>query len=360
VLGLLAALLVAARLALPSVLREAVNRRLQQIPDYTGQVASVGVSLYRGAYSLHGLEIVQRAGQVKEPFFRARHIDFSLAWRELFRGRMVSDIELEGAELSFVQGPTVDTTQLTADRRWQEVINDLFPIDITHLKITEGRLRYVNTATEPRVDVQVAHLAAVATGLRNRTEDDGEEFPARITLRGETIGGGRLRILTLAEPLAAQPHFLVKLELEAVALPALNDFLRAYGGVDVRAGTFNGYLEMVARNGRFEGYFKPFFQDVDFTDIAGQEKSLGAQVWEGMVRFFAFVFKNHSRDQVATRIPFSGEFGRPEFSAWETFVNVLRHAFVRPWPERLESKTVPAGETSEGGKPPPPTRKPGG
>lgn len=350
----LVVLLAAARLALPALLRDAVNRRLAKIPDYTGQVAEIDVGLWRGAYALHGVEIVKREGGIKEPFFKAKHIDFSLAWRELFRGKVVSEILAEGLELNFVRGRSEAGTQLATDRRWQEVINDLFPIDITFLEVKESRLRYVDESTDPRVDVEVAHLAAVATGLRNRTEEDDQEFPARIDLQGETIGGGRLRITTQAEPLAARPHFLLKLELEQVALPALNDFLRAYGGVDVSAGTFNGYLEMTAREGRFEGYFKPFFENVDFKDVAGQEKPVTEQIWEGVVRVFAFVFKNHRRDQVATRIPFSGEFGQTEVGAWKTFVNLLRHAFVRPWPEKLESRTKPEAEAQPKGLPPPP------
>lgn len=350
-LVILLVLLVILRLALPALLRDAVNRRLARIPEYTGQVAEIDIGLWRGAYSLHGVEIVKREGGIKEPFFKAKHIDFSLAWRELLRGKMVSDIFAEGLELNFVRGRSEADTQLAADRRWQEVVNDLFPIDITFLEVRESRLRYVDESTDPRVDVEVAHLAAVATGLRNRTEENDEEFPARIDLSGDTIGGGRLRITTLAEPLAQQPHFLVKMEVEDVALPALNDFLRAYGGVDVSAGTFKGYLEMTARDGRFDGYFKPFFENVDFKDVAGQDKPVGEQIWEGVVRFFAFVFKNHRKDQVATRIPFSGEFGNTEVSGWQTFTNLLRHAFIRPWPEKLESRTKPANGEGEDAPP---------
>jgi hypothetical protein len=335
------------------VLRDAVNRRLERIPDYTGRVEEIDVGLWRGAYALHGVEITKREGGIKEPFFQAKHIDFSLAWRELLHRKVVSDILVEGATLNFVRGKSAAATQLAADRRWQEVVNDLFPIDITFLEIRESRVHYVDDTAEPRVDVQVAHLAAIATGLRNRTDEDEQEFPARIDLTGETIGGGRLRVATQVEPLAAQPHFLLKLELEQVALPALNDFLRAYGGVDVSAGTFNGYLEMTARNGRFDGYFKPFFENVDFQDVAGQEKPVTAQIWEGMVRVFAFVFKNHRRDQVATRVPFSGEFGNTEVSGWQTFVNLLRHAFIRPWPEKLESRTKPEGGEQEPANRPP-------
>ncbi len=248
--------LVAARLALPYVLRSAINRRLNNIPDYGGHVDSVSVSLYRGAYHLTGMEIVKRNGQVREPFFSAKDIDFSLAWRELLHRRVVSDIYLDQPKLNFIKGPTAETSQLTADRRWQDVITDIFPIDINYLKITDGTLRYVNHASNPQVDIRVEHTLAVATGLRNRAGANQDELPANISLRGVTIGNGKLHIDSQAEPLAAQPHFLLKLELEDVSLPALNEFLRAYGNIDVSAGVFKGYLEMTAHDGELFGVFQ--------------------------------------------------------------------------------------------------------
>lgn len=346
VVSVLLVLLVAARVALPYVLRQAINQRLEAIPDYTGSVDQVGVSLWRGAYTLHGLVISKRYGTVKEPFFRADAIDFSLAWRDLFRGRFVSDIVLERPMLTFVAAKSEDASQLTTDHRWQDVISDIFPIDITFLKITEGQVRYINEDIEPKVDVRIAHLMAVATGLRNRTSADEPEFPARITAQGETIGGGLLKLVTQLEPLAEQPHFLLKFEVESVSMPALNDFLLAYAGVDVRAGIFNGYVEMVARDGSFSGYFKPFFEEVDFSTPANETRPLGQKIWETMVRGFAWLFKNHPRDQVATRIPFSGEFENFDIGAWESFKNLAKHAFVEPLLKKLDSRHLPGPDSA--------------
>ncbi len=65
-------------------------------------------------------------------------IDFSLVWRELFRGRVVSEIHAQRPRLNFVQGKTKETSQLDFDRRWQDVIKDLFPIEITHFEVTRA------------------------------------------------------------------------------------------------------------------------------------------------------------------------------------------------------------------------------
>jgi hypothetical protein len=340
-LGALIVLLVAARIAMPYVIRDAINRRLDRIPDYSGRVENIGVSLYRGAYTIDGLVIQKRNGNVKEPFVRAEHVDFSIAWRELFHGKLVSDIDALRPSLTFVAAASTDASQMEADRRWQDAIQDIFPIDITYLRVRDGQIRYINENITPKVDVRVAHVQGQATGLRNRPDETKEEFPAKINVTGETIGTGKLTIDTEAEPLAASPHFLLKLQVESVSLPALNEFLRAYANVDVSEGTFNGYVEMAARDGKYNGYFKPFFENVSFKERPGDKTPFGQQLWEGVVRAFAWVFKNHKKDDVATRVPFQGEFGATQVGVWETVKNVLRHAFIEPLQHKLDSTPGP-------------------
>lgn len=341
VVALIVVLLIV-RVSLPPVMKHFINARLEKIPEYTGSVQNVDIAVWRGAYSLRELVIIKRDGDVKDPYFRAERIDFSVAWRELIHRRLVADIALEKPMLTLVKGESKETSQVAADRRWQDAIHDIFPIDITWLKITDGQLRFINNSMTPKVDMRVAHLRALATGLRNRADESDGEFPAHLTLEGETIGGGQLKIAVQAEPLADQPHFLLKAEVEKVSLPALNEFLRAYANVDVSKGTFNGYMEAVARDGHYQGYFKPFFDQVDFSAQPGDDKALGKEVWEGFVRVFAWVFKNHARDEVATRIPFEGEFKNLSINNWESFVNLVKHAFVHPLQKKLDTQ-APGG-----------------
>jgi len=351
-LAVILVVLVLARIALPFVMRAGINRRLDRIRGYTGHVSSVSVDLYRGAYRLQDVEIVKRNGQVREPFLVAREIDFSVAWRELLHGRVVSDIYAQHVALNFVKGPTSEETQIAADRRWQDAIGDIFPINITFVRIDDGTLRFLDQSLNPPAFVHLAHLTVVATGLRNRISDTGESFPARIAVEGETIGGGKLKIVTQAEPLADKPHFYLKLQLEGVSLAAMNELLRSYLGVDTSAGTFNGYLEIAAANGRATGYFKPFFEHVEFKDLSGERPSVGQQIKQGFVELIAKIFRNRSRDSVATRIPFSGRLDRLNYDAWQTFVNMLRHGFTRGLKEKLDSS--PARNTGEIARPIPP------
>src|SRR5690606_27242351 len=181
VLGVAAVLLVL-RMAAPFVIEAAINHRLARIPEYRGKVADVDLFLLRGAYALDDVDVRKRGNEGDAPFFAARRIDFSVAWRELFNGRIVSDIAVEQARLVFVRAHTEQESTLETDERWQDVIQDVFPIEIEHLEIRGGDLHYVDETQTPEVDVSIRELHVVATGLRNRKRSwDEDILPAAVS-----------------------------------------------------------------------------------------------------------------------------------------------------------------------------------
>lgn len=353
VVATIVVLLVAARIALPFVIKRQVNARLQEIPGYSGQVEDVGVALVRGAYNLRGLAIFREAGTVREPFFLADHIDFSVAWRELFRGKIVSDIYVDRPKLNVVKGPTDEETQRDMDRRWQQLVQDLFPIDITFFEIREGAVRYIDKTRAPDIDVFIKNMHVLATGLRNRPDESGEELPAKIQVEGDSLGGGRVRLLVQADPLAEQPHFHISAKVDGVNLPALNDSLKGIANVDVGRGTFRMAAEMAGKDGGFQGYVKPFFEDLDFRNLEDKQKGVGTRLWEKVVSGLAWLVKNKQRDQVGTRIPFEGRFGDPKVGLMTTIRNLFRHGFVRAFNPTVEQSldpedVLPSGKSASG------------
>ncbi len=349
----LAGTLLILRLLAPYVIKDAIDRRLSHIPGYAGHVGSIGLSVWRGAYRIDGMTIVKRNGHVSEPFFSAATIDFSLAWEELFRGRFVSQIYVKDGNLTFVRGPDEESSQLSADKRWQDVINDLFPIDITFLEIEGGVLRFVDTTHTPKVDVAIRELKVTATGLQNRPATGGDEFPAKIDVSGVAIGHGQFHLFTKAEPLADKPHFELALELKKVSLPALNDFLKAYANVEASKGQFDVFAQMAMANGHYEGYVKPFLSEVSFDDLKDENASLGHRIWKAIVAGIAELAKNKDSKQVATRIPFSGEAAGVDVHMWKSIENGLHHGFVKALPRGFEGTPDPDHVAPPGAAPAP-------
>ena len=337
VVGLIV-LLAAARIAAPYVLRAQINKRLQKIPDYTGEVGVIHLSVLRGAYELLDVKIVKRDGDPNEPFFAAKLIDFSIAWRKLFAGQLVSDIYVEDARVTFLNAPSPQASQLQADRRWQDAIQDIFPIDITRCQINRGTVRYVDIARTPKVDISIHDLQAIATDLRNRPGKGDRPYPSHITLDGTVLGSGHISLDTQLDPLAAQPHFFGKLDLTKVDLTQLDDFLRAYGHVDVSEGTLQVYIEAKAEKGAFDGYVKPFLKDLKFTNEDIENDNVGKRIWQAFVSALTKIVKNHAKNEVATQIPFSGRFDDPKVGVLATIKNLFSNGFVKALSEGFNSE----------------------
>src|SRR5205085_4078777 len=61
-------MLVIVRALLPFWVRDYVNRKLSEIPDYRGHVSAVTLHLWRGAYQSHYVQMSKTPGQVPVPF----------------------------------------------------------------------------------------------------------------------------------------------------------------------------------------------------------------------------------------------------------------------------------------------------
>jgi hypothetical protein len=207
--------------------------------------------------------------------------------------------------------------------------------------VNGGTLRYADTTRTPAVDIAVSNLQLEATGLRNRQSDEGEKFPATIAISGQTPGHGQLKLFSKLEPLALQPHLDLTLEVKEVSLPVLNNFLRSYANVDVSKGRFELYGQLAVGEGRYEGYVKPFLDQLDFKDFPNQESGLGKRMWETVVGAVVKLLKNKEHDKFATRIPFSGEAGKMDVGTWTSIANALHNGFIEALHQGFEGTTHP-------------------
>src|SRR6476659_4676692 len=110
------ALLVVGRLAMPRVVKHYVNGKLQQLPGYGGSIGDVDIHLYRGAYTIHDVNILKKTNNVSIPFVAAEQVDFSVQWRELRHHALVAEVELDRAALNFVKAETKEKDQTHIDR----------------------------------------------------------------------------------------------------------------------------------------------------------------------------------------------------------------------------------------------------
>jgi hypothetical protein len=288
----------------------------------------VTVHLWCGAYQIHDLNIFKRSGKIPVPFFAVRKMDLSLQWSELFHGSLVSRIAMQESKLNFVSGPSKEQTQTGNGNNWGQALESLVPFKINSLDITNGQIHFQNLYSKPPIDIYITEIEGTATNFSN-SRKVAQKLPAGASVRGKTLGGGGLDFQIHVDPVAPSPTFELTCQLTNVDLVALNDFLRAYGKFDVARGQFALFTSFAAKDGKYEGYYKVFFNDLKvFKWEKERKKNILEIFWQAIVGTLTTTFKNHPSDQLATKIPVTGSFEKTDVHLWPTIETLLHNAFI--------------------------------
>lgn len=332
---ILAAALIALRLALPHLVTDYVNRELHSLKSYEGSVEDVDIHLWRGAYSVRGVRIVKTGSARPVPFFRADHIDFSIEWRSLLHGRLVAEGVFFAPDLNLVQAEEKEKSQLGTEVDWTQKVKAMSPFSFNAVRVRDGRATFAAPGIETKDALTVEHVDGELVNLTNVVKQ-GEETFASFHATARVLGNAPLTLDGTLDPWAAQPTFDVRTQLKGVQLPRVNPWLDKYIKAAAERGEFELYLEAAAADGAFKGYAKPFMRDVEMkrSDPAqGPVKRL----WANVVDFAADVLKNKDTGDVAARIPFSGTIKNPKAGVFETMLSVLHNAFVSAFSRSLEN-----------------------
>ncbi|HEX6398296.1 MAG TPA: DUF748 domain-containing protein [Steroidobacteraceae bacterium] len=332
-LGVLVIVLVAARLALPYAVKDYTNRKLAGLEAYDGHVGDIDIHLWRGAYSIDGIEIRKTGASRPVPFFKARRVDFSVEWRSLMKGSIVAEALFDGPELNLVQAENEKESQLGSEENWNARLAELFPFRFNTVQVNDGTVRFLAPGISTKDAITARHVRGSVTNLTNVVEKGKETF-ADFRINADVLDGAPAVVAGSVDAFAQQPTFDVNMEVKKVQLPQVNPWLREYIKADAEAGRFELYMELAAADGRFKGYAKPILEDVDLYRSGEPEKNPLKRAWEGFLDFAAKVLEND--DQVAARIPFTGTIENPETSLFATIASVMRNAFVSAFARSLE------------------------
>lgn len=334
-LVILVVVLVAVRVALPSIVKDFVNDHLQALKDYDGEVADIDLALWRGAYRIRGIRIVKTGAKQPVPFFSGESIDISIEWRSLLHGSLVAEGEFWQPNLNLVQARNEQQSQTGKGVDWAARLEDLSPFRINTVTVRDGTVTFRAPAIRTEDALKATHLNGQITNITNVVESDKETYAAfRVT--ASMLDDGSAQVNGSVDPLAKQPTFDVNLEVKNVQLPKVNPWLREYIKADAESGEFELYTELAAAGGKFKGYAKPVMRRVNIYSSEEPEDNPLRRIWEGLVEFAANVFENDETGQVAARIPFSGTIKNPDAGIFETIVSVLRNAFISAFARSLE------------------------
>jgi hypothetical protein len=333
VLALVIALL-AVRLVLPYAIQSWVNHLINQSQTYTGKIGDVKLRLWRGGYRIQQIQILRKSGQTSIPLFSAPEVDLTMEWREIIHGSFVGTLDLHQPRVNFAI--STNHEENGQNEPWGKFLQRLFPFKLNRVEITDGEIHLQNPTAEPPYDVYLRRIFATATNLTN-DRNLKQALPSGLAARSTTSAGGELTLEIQMNLLKDSPTYEINCGLTNVDLVALNSFLHAYGKFDVARGKFALFTSVAADQGAYQGYVKVFFRDLDvFQWEQERKKNILAMFWQAIVAGVTEVFTNHFKDQLATKIPITGSYGKSQIGIWTATGTLLENAFVRALLPRLD------------------------
>jgi hypothetical protein len=320
----------------PAIVERYVNRQLGAMGDYQGHVVDVDLMLLRGGYTLHDLTIVKTNANVETPFVAVPQMDLTLGWRALFHGQAVGELVMYAPNVNFVQSRSDQESQYGTGVNWPQEIRDLFPFRLNVVRVVDGLATFRAPGIQAEESMTARDFQLELTNLTNVQEVESEAH-ATIDLNARVMGNAPLTLNGQIDPNEELPTFDVDLTLEGARLVDINPWLREFLKADAHAGTFSLYAELAAADGRFTGYIKPILENPEFVERDDADEGPFRKAWEALVGFAAKVFENKTEDQVATQIPFSGEFEDPRAGILPALVNLMRNAFVSAFARTLDN-----------------------
>lgn len=333
-------ILLVARAVMPYAVKHYLNAHMDKMGDYHGEIADIDIHLWRGAYSIDQLRIVKQAGKVPVPLLEAPRTDIKLSWRALTHGTLRGKVAFFNPVLNFVDGGGKGDTQSGKGVDWRQQLKLLAPIRVDELSVTNGTVTFQNFVSSPRVDLKMTDVNANVTNLTN-IERQGGSRVASLQATAKVLGQAPLETHAKFDPLDEKGDFKFDLKVSDVELTKANSLARAYTGLDLASGHGDFTMQLEAKDGQLSGYAKPLFHDLQIfswkQDVQQDKKNPLQLAWEAVAQGVTSLFKNHAKDQFATRIPISGRIDDKKLGTFDAIVGVLHNAFVKAYSPSLEN-----------------------
>jgi hypothetical protein len=339
IIATLIVLAIVLRVILPFTVLKYLNNRMAHMGAYSGHIGDIDIHLWRGAYTIDGLVIQKVDGKVPVPLLNAPRTDTAISWRALRHGVVRAKIDFFNAELNFVDGKAEGEKQTGKGVDWRDQIKHLAPIRLDEINVHDSTVTFRNFVSSPRVDLKATDVNGTLTNLSNASREGGNVV-ATADVRANILGQAPLTVKASFDPLQTWGDFHYELRVTSIDLTRANDLARAYAGVDFASGKGDFVMELTARDKQLSGYAKPLFHDLQIfswkQDVEEDHKNPLQVAWEATAQGVTWLFKNHAKDQFATRVPITGRIDQKNISPFDAIVGVLRNAFIKAYEPNLE------------------------
>lgn len=321
VIAIIFFVLILIRLILPSILLKKTNRLLATFsPNYSMHIDNLRLHILRGAYSFHG--ITGTLKEDKKQFLEIDTIDVSLAWREIFKGKLKTDIEADGVRFLLIK----DIKKLKAPKKEEKETakKKLFPLKIERFDLHDGSITLEGyEALDEKTHFTINDINGRATNLVADDKNPLSYFnlTAKIVDPDATLKvAGELNMK--ADPL----KWDFDAELRNFHLNLMNPYFKKHMPLSFTKGTLDLYSEVLSEEGKVKGYVKPFIRELDV--VANKEhfknaKHFGFEIISALGNL---ILREKKTKSVATKMDFTFD-KKFQINTGKTVKKAIQHGF---------------------------------
>lgn len=327
--------LIALRMIAPTAIRMGLNSYLGDedfSPSLKAHVGDVDLAVLRGVYTLENI-----TAEIKKKNKQFVHVDSAtarLAWRDLFKGDLVTDVGVDGLDFNYTDGliPALkEHMKKMEEEKKNEDKDKTSPIRVARFDLKNSIIRTdMFPALTKEQGIVMTNIEARATNL-TPTED----LPRTpFTMQGLLLKSGMVKTEGEADLTGDKPMWTVDSEIKNFDLTSLNRFLKKNVPLTFTKGKLDLYAEAKSEGGPIKGYIKPFVKNLDV--IKTEEDFKGTRHWlaEIITALGNVVMK--SDQTMATKVPFTfDETLKPDTD--KTITKAVEHGFIQELNRGIEN-----------------------
>jgi len=234
--AVLALVLSIASFFLDEPLRSVTEKKMNHdLKGYSVRLPRLHVQLIGLSVTLKELTVSQQA-HPNPPVAIIPVLKASINWSGILSGRLVAEFKLDQPKINInlqqLRSET-DSRVSLKERGWQRVVEDIYPLKINRVNISEASITYIDQ--DPKRPLILSHLNLQATNIRNIHLPD-QVYPSSFHLDTAVFGTGHGTVDGAANFLAEPfPGIKGRLKLEKVPLDYFNTVI-ARSNISLQGG----------------------------------------------------------------------------------------------------------------------------
>ncbi len=328
--AIILAVLIVFRMVLPSILLHQANKYLSEFsPTYYLHMEDLDISIIRGAYRFE--KVIGKLKGDEKTFLSISSVDVSIAWREIFQGRIVTDIVTDNMDFLFLK----DMSKLSNPKKEAKDVKDtLFPVSVESVDLRRAQVVFEEyPSLDETSRLKIENINGQITNVTPTEKEQISAFNLSGSLQGSaaTVFIGELNMFK--KPILWD----VDVEMKNFDLSKLNPVLIRKLPLTFTKGKLNLYAEAKNDNKKIKGYIKPFIKDIDV--VANKEHFEGVKHFgiEILAALGNLILRDSESKTVATYVDFTYD-GKFNVDTGQGISKAIENGFSQKLPEGLENK----------------------